>query len=434
MLDMICNNLEIKNGTLYFGGRNTVELAAKYKTPLYLMDEPTVRENCRRYVRSMKKYFGESALPLYASKACSFKRMYNIVFEEGMGADVVSAGELYTALKAGVDPSKLYFHSNSKNDEDIEFAVSHNIGCFVVDNIEELEAIERIAGEIGVKQKIIIRITPGIDTHTYEAVNTGKVDSKFGFPLETGEAERITFCALALGNIDFAGFHCHIGSQLFDSDVFIRSAHIMLEFIADIKAKTGFEARELDLGGGYGVRYVETDPVIDIEENIREVAAFYFDECKRLGLTPPAVRMEPGRSIVADAGITLYKTGNVKRINGYKNYVAVDGGMGDNPRYALYGAEYTVVAANKADEECDFKCDLVGRFCESGDIVEPDVLLPQSITRGDIIAVLTTGAYNYSMASNYNRIPRPPVVMLDGANDYVAVKRETLDDLTANDV
>lgn len=431
---MICNNLEIKNGTLYFGGNNTVDIAHRYKTPLYLMDEPTVRENCRRYVRSMKKYFGESALPLYAGKACSFRQMYRIVFSEGMGADVVSAGELYTAVKAGVDTLKLYYHSNSKNDEDIEFAIRSKIGCIVIDNIEELDAVERIAGELGVRQKIIIRITPGIDTHTYEAVNTGKVDSKFGFPLETGEGERVTLYALTLKNIDFAGFHCHIGSQLFDSDVFIRSADIMLKFIADIKAKTGFEVRELDLGGGYGVRYVESDPVIDIEDNIRRVAEFYNSECARLGLTPPAVRMEPGRSIVADAGITLYKVGNVKRIEGYKNYTAVDGGMGDNPRYALYGAEYTVIAANKADEPCSFKSDLVGRFCESGDIVEPDVFLPESICRGDIIAVLTTGAYNYSMASNYNRIARPPVVMLNGGESYVAVKRESLDDLIANDL
>ncbi len=431
---MICSNLEIKDNVLFFGGRSLKELAGKYGSPVYIMDEPTIRKNCRKYVNAMKKYFGENAKPFYASKACSFKRMYSIVGEEGMGVDVVSVGEMYTALKAGYDMNNVCFHSNSKNDYDINFAMDCGVGCFVVDNMEELDSIDRIAGEKGIKQKILFRVTPGIDTHTYEAVNTGKVDSKFGFPIETGAALEITKYALGKANIDLAGFHCHVGSQLFESSVFIRSAEIMLEFTAEVKEKLGYEAKEIDLGGGYGVRYTENDPEIDIEDNIRQVAEFYKNKCRELGIKEPAVSMEPGRSTVADAGITLYTVGNVKRIEGYKNYVAVDGGMGDNPRYALYESEYTVIAADKADEKCTFLCDLVGRFCESGDIIQPKIMLPESIKRGDLIAVLTTGAYNYSMASNYNRIPKFPIIMINGQEDYIAVKGETLDDIIRNDV
>lgn len=431
---MICSNLEIKNNTLYFGGRNTKELAQKYGSPIYVMDEATIRKNCRTYINAMKKYFGESAKPYYASKACSFKKMYNIVGSEGMGIDVVSAGEIYTAKSAGFDMKNACFHSNSKNDFDINFAMDNGVGCFVVDNAEELDAVDRFAGERGIKQKILFRVTPGIDTHTYEAVNTGKVDSKFGFPIETGSALAITKVALTKENIDLAGFHCHVGSQLFDSEVFLRSAEIMLDFIAQVKTETGYEARELDLGGGYGVRYTESDPEIDIEDNIRQVAEFCKDKCAKLGLNEPAVRMEPGRSIAADAGLTLYTVGNVKRIEGYKNYVAVDGGMGDNPRYALYRSAYTVVAADKAEEPCSFECDLVGRYCESGDILQTKIKLPESIGRGDLIAVLTTGAYNYAMSSNYNRIPKLPIIMVNGDDDYIAVKGESFEDLIKNDM
>ncbi len=431
---MICSNLEIKDGVLFFGGRSTVELANKYGTPIYVMDEKIIRKNCRTYLDAMRKYFGENAKPFYASKACSFKKIYNIVGSEGMGVDVVSVGEIYTAKMAGYDMKNVCFHSNSKNDYDIEFAIDNGVGCFVVDNIEELEAIDNFAAQKGIKQKILFRITPGIDTHTYEAVNTGKVDSKFGFPIETGAAMEITKIALTKKNIDLAGFHCHVGSQLFDSDVFVRSAEIMLKFIADVKNTLGYEAKELDLGGGYGVRYTEKDPVLNIEENIKQVAEYVKKLCKKLNINEPAISMEPGRSIVADAGITLYKVGNVKRIEGYKNYVAIDGGMGDNPRYALYESEYTVVAADKATEECNFTCDLVGRFCESGDIIQPSIKLPESVKRGDLVAVLTTGAYNYSMASNYNRIPKLPVIMVNGEEDYVAVKGETLEDIIRNDM
>lgn len=430
---MICSNISKNKNTLYFANVSTAEMAKKYGTPLYLMDEDKIRSNCRVYKNAMDKYFDGNAMPLYASKASSFKRIYEIIKEEGLGIDVVSSGEIYTALKAGLSLENAYFHSNNKTDWDIEFAIDNKIGYFVVDNAEELEVINEIAGKKGIVQKILLRLTPGIDTHTYEAINTGKVDSKFGSAIETGQAEEITKYALSLKNIDLAGFHCHIGSQVFDSDTFFRSSEIMLSYMAEIKSKYNFEARELSLGGGYGVRYVETDPCIDIDENIKTVAERVKEYCEKFSLKIPKILMEPGRSIVADAGMTIYTVGTVKTIPGYKNYVSIDGGMTDNPRFALYGSEYTVLLANKVDEKADFSCSVVGRCCESGDIIQENVMLPRPV-RGDLVAVCTTGAYNYSMASNYNRLPRPPIVMLSGGKDYVAVKRETLDDIISNDI
>ena len=431
---MICSNVEIKDGVLYFASQNTVELAKKYGTPLYLMDERRIRENCRVYVSALKECMGEGSYPLYASKAASFKRIYEIIGEEGMGADVVSSGEIFTALKAGFDMSKAYFQGNNKTDEDISYAMDNGVGYFVCDNVEEVDAIERIAAEKGITQKILLRLTPGIDPHTYDEVATGKVDSKFGTAIETGQALEIALHTLECKKISLEGFHCHVGSMVFESSTFTRSAEIMLDFMLELKNNCGFIAKTLDLGGGYGVRYSNDDPEIDIKENIKGVCGFIKAECERRSYPLPSLRLEPGRSIVADAGMTLYTVGTVKRITGYKNYVSVDGGMTDNPRYALYGSKYTVLLANKASENASLECDLVGRCCESGDIIQPDVMFPESVTRGDVAAVLTTGAYNYSMASNYNRICRPPVVMIDGERDYLAVKRESFEYLTANDV
>ena len=433
---MICKNLSVNGeGHLSFAGLDTVALAKKYSTPLYLMDEGRIRENCRVYVDAMREAFGEDAIPLYASKAASFKQMYRIINEEGMGTDLVSSGELYTAASVGFPLEKAYFHSNNKTDADIDYAIDAKVGYFVVDNVEELDSINEIARGKGVRQKILLRLTPGIDPHTYEAVATGKVDSKFGSAIETGQAEQISKYACELDSIELCGFHCHVGSQVFDSDVFLRASEIMLDFIALMQKKYGFVTSELDLGGGYGVRYLESDPTIDIAANIREVASHMKAYCKSLNIALPAIRMEPGRSIVADAGMTLYTAGTVKRIPGYKNYVSVDGGMADNPRYALYKSSYTVCLANRMTSTSPtFNCTIAGRCCESGDLIQEDVTLPADITRGDIIAVLTTGAYNYSMSSNYNRLPKPPVVMIKDGEDYIAVKRETPEDVCRNDI
>ena len=433
--DLICENISVgSDGILRFAGQNTVELAKKYGTPVYLMDEDRIRQRCRTYVTAMKEALGDRGHILYASKAASYKRMYEIMVEENMGIDVVSSGEICTALRAGFPLGKAFFHSNNKTEADIEYAIANGIGYFVVDNAEELYAIDQIARSHGTAQSVILRLTPGIDPHTYEEVATGKVDSKFGSAIETGQALEITKLALTFRNIRLKGFHCHVGSQVFDSDVYIATVDIMLDFISQIKKQLGFETEILDLGGGYGVRYTAEQPEIDIAANIRMVAKALEKKAAALGITLPHIYMEPGRSIVADAGMTLYTTGTVKRITGYKNYVSVDGGMTDSPRFVLYGASYTVVPANKMTESREMICDVVGRCCESGDIIQKNVAMPESICRGDIIACLTTGAYHYSMASNYNRIPRPPVVMLRGGSSYVAVRRETPEDLVALDL
>ena len=425
----ICGNLSAgPDGHLYFAGQDTAALAKKYGTPLYLMDEDLIRAKCRLFRSCLEKYFGGRGNILYASKAASFKRIYEIMREEDMCVDVVSPGEIYTALKAGFPLERAWFHSNNKSDEDIAFAMDREVGCFVAESFEELCAIDSAAAERGIRQKVLLRITPGIDTHTFEAVDTGKVDSKFGYAIETGQAEEFLRLALSLGNIDLQGFHCHVGSQLFDSDVFIRSARIMLDFMAHVRDAYGYEAVQLNLGGGFGVPYVMSDPEPDIDRIMKETAEELRSLCGRYGLAMPEVGFEPGRSMVADAGLTLYTVGMVKKIPGFINYVSVDGGMTDNPRFALYGAEYTVLPADRMDEECDMVCSVVGRCCESGDVIQPGVPMPGSMKRGDLVAVCTTGAYNYSMASNYNRVGRPPIVMLSGGESYIAVRRESLDD------
>lgn len=430
---MLADNIQTRDGTLYFAGHNTVQLAQKYGTPLYLMDETRIRENCRMYLRAFRRHFGENARPLYASKAASFKRMYEIMRSEGMGVDVVSAGEIHTAALAGFPMEQAYFHGNNKTDAEIQYAIGQGVGYFVADNHEELDAINRIAGALGKQQRVLLRLTPGIDPHTYEAVATGKVDSKFGAAIETGQAEALFQYARTLPNVTLVGFHCHVGSQVFDEDVFERAGQIVLEFVALLRNRYGFSTQQLDLGGGYGVRYCESDKQVDIEQRIGEVASSLKASAAALGIPLPTILMEPGRSIVADAGMTLYTVGTVKRIPGYKNYVSVDGGMTDNPRYALYGSAYTVYAAGRMDEPAVLHCDVVGRCCESGDIIQPKVALPD-VRRGDLLAVCTTGAYNYSMASNYNRVARPPVVMLTPERDTLAVRRETLEQLTENDI
>ena len=433
--EFICNNISrAEDGELCFAGQRLTPLAKKYGTPLYLYDEERIRDNCRQYITATKLAFGERAKVLYASKAASFKRIYEIMREEGMGIDVVSSGEIYTAAKAGFPLGCAYFHSNNKTDADIEYAIDMGVGAFVVDNVEELYAIERIAKEKDTKAKVLFRITPGIDPHTYAAVATGKVDSKFGSAIETGQAEEITRIALSLGNITLAGFHCHIGSQVFDSEVYIKAARVMLDFVAYIYKTYGYLAKELDIGGGIGVRYIDSQPELDIKSIIEEVGEFMRTYADGLGITLPEIAFEPGRSIVANAGLTLYTVGTVKRIKGYKTYVSVDGGMTDNPRYALYGSPYTLATVDEHKGEPTETVSVVGRCCESGDIIQENITLPENISRGDLLVCFTTGAYNYSMASNYNRIPRPPVVMLNNGESYVAVRRETPEDVAGLDV
>lgn len=433
---MLCKNISInEKHHLTFGGADTVALARQYGTPLYLMDEDRIRENCRTYRKALAEAFGEGSVPLYASKAACFKRMYKIMAEEGMCIDLVSSGEIYTAVKAGFPMEHAFFHGNNKTDFDIAFAMDSGVGYLVVDGFAELYVVQAEAENRGITQKVLLRLTPGIDPHTYEAVATGKVDSKFGVAIETGQAEEFVKEALKCANVQVCGYHCHVGSQVFDEDdsVYHDASVIMVGFMAKMYHTYGLDARMFNIGGGYGVRYVESDPYVDIPGNIHKLAGCIRTLAENLQIPMPCVLMEPGRSIVADAGMTLYTAGTVKQIPGYKNYVSIDGGMTDNPRFALYGSSYTVLLANRMAEAKDFTCDLVGRCCESGDIIQQNISIPQP-NRGDIVAVCTTGAYNYSMASNYNRIPRPPVVMLRGGESYVAVKRESFEDLVANDL
>ena len=429
---LLHDNLSVKDGVLYFADYNTTELAKKYGTPLMLLDEKKIRNTMRIYKSAMEEFFGEGSRPLYASKALSFVGIYQIAKEEGINTDIVSIGELYTAIKAGFPLENAFFHGNAKSDNDIKFAIENGIGYFIVDTYDELYAIDKIAAELGVCQKILLRLTPGIDPHTHSAIATGKVDSKFGTAIETGQAMEIVKVAISLPNIDLRGFHAHIGSQIFDVKPFCDSADIMIKFVGEVKDELDFDTEILNLGGGFGVRYVESDPVIDYRENIKLISEHINEYCKENGLPKPIILMEPGRSIVADSGMTLYTALSVKEITGYKNYVAIDGGMTDNPRYALYQSSYTVLTSNKMDEIADYECTIAGRNCESGDLIQENVKIAKP-QRGDNIAVLVTGAYNYSMASNYNRVPRPAVVML-GENDRVVINRETYEDVSRLDV
>lgn len=429
---LLHDNLSVKDGTLYFADYNTTTLAKKYGTPLMLLDEKKIRNTMRIYKNAMEKYFGKGAKPLYASKALSFVGIYQIAKEEEINTDIVSIGELYTAIKAGFPLENAFFHGNAKSDSDIEFAIDNGIGYFIVDTYDELYAIDKIAQKKGVCQKILLRLTPGIDPHTHSAIATGKVDSKFGTAIETGQALKIVKEALSLKGIDLRGYHSHIGSQIFDIKPFCDSADIMIRFVGEVKETLGFEAEILNLGGGFGVRYVESDPVIDYAENIRLISEHIKDYCGENEIEMPTILMEPGRSIVADSGMTLYTALSIKEIDGYKNYVAIDGGMTDNPRYALYQSSYTVLTSNKMDKEASYECTIAGRNCESGDLIQENVKIAKP-QRGDNIAVLVTGAYNYSMASNYNRVPRPAVVLL-GDTDRVVIKRETPEDVSRLDV
>ncbi len=431
---MIAKNLSVNETShLCFAGRDVVGLAEKYGTPLYLLDEDMIRRQCRTYRDAMRSGFGEDALPLYAGKALSVKDIYRIMREEGMGIDVVSSGEIYTASEAGFPMERAYFHGNNKTDADIAFAIDTGVGTFVCDSVDELDAIEAIAAERAHTQRVLLRLTPGIDPHTHAAISTGKVDSKFGAAIETGQAEELLLAALARPHIEVRGYHCHIGSQIFEVEPFLDAARIMLTFTKEMRDAHGFVAKELNLGGGMGVRYLSEHPEMDYTAAIGAIAAEVRRLLSELSLPMPAIRMEPGRSIVAAAGMTLYTVGSVKTIPGFKNYVSVDGGMPDNPRFALYQSPYTVEPAGRMNDVRDFVCTIAGRCCESGDLIQEGVALPRP-HRGDLLAVLTTGAYNYSMASNYNRIPRPPMVLLAGKEDRLIVRRESFEDLVRNEL
>ena len=427
-----CLNVNEK-GHLTIGGCDTVELAKEYGTPLYVIDEDTVRNTCKSYVNSINKYYNGNGLPLYASKALSCKALVQLAMSENMGLDVVSGGELYTAMQAGFPAEKIQFHGNNKTEEELKMALECSIGRVVVDNLYELELLNSLAKERNRTVKIAMRIKPGIDAHTHDFIRTGQIDSKFGFALETGEAMEAVKKTFEFKNVELTELHCHIGSQIFDIDPFVSAAEVMMDFISDIKKQTGHLISELNLGGGFGIMYTSADNPTAYDNYMNAVSKAVAAKAKEHNIPVPFIYIEPGRSLVGEAGITLYTVGGRKEIPDIRTYVSVDGGMTDNIRYALYESAYTVVNACKADKEPDDKVTVAGKCCESGDLIQKDTMVAR-VEAGDILAVLSTGAYNYSMASNYNRNPRPAMVMVRDGKARLIIKRETYQDIVMNDL
>lgn len=420
-------------GHLTIGGADTVALAAQFGTPLYVYDEQSIRGALQQYKTSIDKFYGGNGLVAYASKAFACKEMYRIAMQEGCGVDVVSQGELYTALSVDFPPEKMFYHGNNKTASELVYAIEHNVGRIVADNLTELETIAQIAASQQKTVSVLLRIKPGIDAHTHNFVRTGQIDSKFGFALETGEAFEAARYALTHKQLRLTGIHCHIGSQIFEIAPFELAAEVMLGFMARVKNELGHTMTELNLGGGFGIKYVpENDPVpyMDYMELVSKVV---HSCCEKLELDTPFIAIEPGRSVVGPAGITLYTVGGVKKIPDVRTYVSVDGGMTDNPRYILYQSEYDVLVANRAALPKDSVVTLAGRCCESGDLVGENMPL-QSPRVGDIVAVLATGAYNYSMASNYNRVPRAAAVLVKDGKAREIIRRESMEDLVRNDL
>ncbi len=431
---MLTKGLTIgENGHLFIEGCDAVELAKEYGTPLYVMNESLIRENCKRYKCFFANNFSDTSFPCYASKALSCLEIYRIMKDEGMGVDVVSGGELYTALNAGFPAERIFFHGNNKTEQELRMAIKYGVGRIIVDNLTELEILNEIAGEMNKKVNIGFRIKPGIDAHTHDYIRTGQIDSKFGFALENGEAKEAVRKALSCENVTLCQVHCHIGSQIFDTEPFADAVKVMLGFINEIRNEYNYLIKEFNLGGGLGAKYTEADKPLEIEEYLAPVAEAFHATCKEFDLPEPAFHIEPGRSIVGESGTTLYTIGSVKEIKDVRTYVSVDGGMCDNIRYALYKAEYTVLNASKFKGEVLNNVTVAGKCCESGDLLQEgvDLVDPQ---HGDILAVLTTGAYNYSMASNYNRILRPAIVMVNNGRSRVVVQRESYADLLNNDI
>ena len=423
-------------GHLEIGGMDTVELVKEFATPLYVFDEAYIRQMMRVYRNTIDKEYGGNGLVLYASKAFSCMAMYKIADSEGLGVDVVSGGELYTALKAGFPAEKIYMHGNNKLVRELEFAIDSRIGTIVVDSYREADIIEKLAEERGTVQNVLIRINPGVEAHTHAFVQTARTDSKFGFSIADGTAKSITEHVLSKKHLKLKGYHCHIGSQIFEKQSFVLAANKVMDFMAEIKAKLGFEADCLNIGGGFGVYYTDEDPKLkesDYADYLKVLIDAIKSKSSEHGLKLPYLLLEPGRSIVGVAGITLYPVGAIKDIPGVKKYVAIDGGMFDNPRYALYQSKYTVLLANRAAEECTEKVSVAGKCCESGDLIAVDVPLPRAES-GDIMAVLTTGAYNYSMASNYNRNFIPAAVLVNEGKAELIIKPQNYEDLVRNDL
>jgi diaminopimelate decarboxylase len=409
------------------------DLAAEFGTPLLVLDEDDLRTRCRAW-REAFAHWPSGATVAYAGKAFLSKAVVKIVQEEGLGLDVCTGGELAVALAVGFDPARLWFHGNNKSVAELERAVAAGVGTVVIDSYEEIARLGAVAERAGVRQRVYVRVTPGVEAHTHEYVQTGQEDQKFGFSLASGAAAEAARRVVALDALDLVGIHCHIGSHIFDTHGFSLAAHRMVELLAAIRDEHGVELPELDLGGGHGIAYTAADDPMTPAEHAAGLLAIVSRECEAAGLAVPALVLEPGRAIVGPSTVTLYEVGTVKELPGLRTYVSVDGGMSDNIRTALYDARYTAVLASRASDAEPRNVTLCGKHCESGDIVVHDVPLPGDLVPGDLVAVPASGAYHRSMASNYNHVPRPPVVAVTDGKARVIVRRETEDDLLALDL
>ncbi len=418
-------------GHLEIGGCDSTELAKKYGTPLYVYDEALIREKCRAFVQAFEES-GFAFQVAYASKAFCTVAMCQLVQEEGLSLDVVSSGELYTALQAGFPPEKIHFHGNNKLPEEVAFGLDANIGCFVADNFYELDMLNRLAAERGRKVEVLLRLTPGVEAHTHDYISTGQQDSKFGFDIASGQAmEAIKLC-LQYESIELLGLHSHIGSQIFETNGFVMAIDRLIALLAQVKNELGFEGKVLNVGGGFGIRYVEEDTPLAPGAYVKAITSAVRKGCAENSLTLPELWIEPGRSVIGDAGTTLYTIGSTKAIPDVRKYVSVDGGMSDNLRPALYQAKYEAGLANRMTEQAEEVVSIAGKCCESGDMLIWDISLPP-VKAGDVLAVTSTGAYGYAMSNNYNRIARPAVVFVKDGEAEVVVERESLADLVKND-
>ncbi|MDN8587866.1 diaminopimelate decarboxylase [Chryseobacterium mucoviscidosis] len=419
-------------GHLEIGGVDATDLKEQFGTPLYVVDEQLVRERCREYMEAFRAS-GLGFQVAYASKAFCVMAMCALAAEEGLSLDVVSDGELFTALQAGFPAERIHFHGNNKTLEEIEMALDAEIGCFVVDNFNELHLLQAVAADKNRKVNILLRVTPGVEAHTHEYISTGQTDSKFGFDIGNGTAFEAIELASKQSNLVLLGVHSHIGSQIFEVEGFQMAVQRVAEFAADVYERLNVAFKVVNLGGGFGIRYIDGDTPLEVSQYVKAITDAVKNHFAQIGYAVPEIWVEPGRSIVGEAGTTLYTVGTSKDIPGVRKYVAVDGGMTDNPRPALYESKYEAVLANRANEAAQETVSVAGKCCESGDMLIWDLDLPK-VQSGDLLAVACTGAYNYSMASNYNRIRRPAVVFVKDGQGDVVVRRETYQDIIQNDL
>ncbi|MBI2996642.1 MAG: diaminopimelate decarboxylase [Candidatus Melainabacteria bacterium] len=416
-----------KAGHLTIGKLDIVDLANTYGTPLYVIDEVTFKEKSKDYINSLKKEYPDF-LVLYAAKALSTPAVFKLANNLGLGLDVVSGGELYLAIKSNFNSQNIYFHGNNKSEDELQMALEHNIGKIVCDNFYEIELLDKIAKKKNKTVNILIRLTPGIECHTHEYIKTGHLDSKFGFDLEYFNSV-ISHIVKNCRNLSLKGFHAHIGSQIFEIKPFLDTAEILLAYFKIAKENYNLNLTELDIGGGIGISYTPCDDPMTIENWCKEIANTIKTKCNKLNISLPKLICEPGRSLIGPSGITIYKVGSIKQVPNGRKFISVDGGMADNPRPITYQAKYTALVANKANETPYETVTIAGRYCETGDILINDINLPK-IESGDLIVVFSTGAYNYSMSSNYNMTPRPACILVNDGDSKIIIERESYEDLT----